>query len=156
IVAVQVAGARIFTPGVEHLASPAQEQIEGLSLEAVQPLHQTGSINLAIKRIERAEQATAFTQAFQGDLQVHVVAGVAAGIKRTKGRPEPAWAVAENAADANIIGQTGGGIVGPTIAGHDRAKPGLVLRLTVVRRREIVAGHDPVSAAAMARVAVRE
>ena len=64
------------------------------ALEAVQAAHQAALIDVAVERVERLEQRPAFAEAFQGDLQVHVVAGVAADVEGGVGGAEPGRAVA--------------------------------------------------------------
>ena len=90
------------------------------------------------------------------DLEVHVVAGVAGDVERGVGRAEPRGAVAEGAAGADVGRQAGGGVVGAAVAGDDGADAGLALAAAVVGLREVVAGHHPVGAAAVAAVAVGE
>ncbi len=82
--------------------------------------------------------------------------GIAADVERGVGRAEPGRAVTEDAAQPDIRGQAGASVAGAAMTGKDGADAGLDRRLAVVGGREVVAGHHPVRAAAVAGVVVGE
>src|SRR5262249_59543232 len=111
-----------------------------------------GTVDVSADAVKGVPQRPAFLQTLDADLHVHVVAGIAGGVEGGVGGAEPARAIAEDAADADIRGQTGLGVIGATMARDDGAHAGLVLALAVVGGREIIASHGPVGAAARARI----
>ncbi len=131
-----------------RLSSRSYACVSKLSRPCIRPVRSTSrlSVSNACSRLRRSARRSSVTWRFM------LLRRVAAGVERGVGGAEPAGAVAEDAAEADVVGQAGRGVVGAAMAGHDRADAGLVLALAVVGRREIVAGHDPVRAAAVAAV----
>ena len=154
--AVLVTRPRVFPLDVEHLAGPAQDQVEGLRLEAVQALHQPALVDLAIDGVEGLLQRAAVAEAIHRDLQVHVLPAVPARVERRVGAAEPGGPVAEDAAEADVGRHAAGRVVGAANARQDGAEAGLDRRHAIVGRREVIPGHDEVRAAAVTGIVVRE
>ena len=60
--AILILDALVFAADVEHLAGPAQDQIEGLGFEAVHRLGDAGAVDVAIEGVEGPQQVAAIVQ----------------------------------------------------------------------------------------------
>ncbi len=151
-----VAHARVFALYVEGVTGLAKYEVESLGVEAVETLDGAASVNATIEIVKAFEQRSAVGQVVEGDLEVHVVLSAAAHVERGERGAEPGRTVAKSGAGAGIGGQAADRVVGAAKARDDGADAGLVLAAAVVGLREVVAGHNPVRAAAVAAVAVGE
>ena len=157
--AVEVAGARLFAGDVERLRGPgsgcrSNAWVSKLSRPGIRPVRSTSRLSVS----NASEQAAAIARGGRGvTCEVHVVAGVAGGVERgdRPSRARPGRRRGCRRGGRRSAGRCGG-LLAPRWRARMEPRPGLIGRHAVVGGRIVVAGHDPVGAAAVAGVAVRE
>ena len=66
-------GLRVFLREIERLADAARDDVEGLLLEAIEPFHRAGAVDLPPQAVELGQQLAAVVEAFRRQRQLEVL-----------------------------------------------------------------------------------
>ncbi len=150
--AVPLYGAGVLFFQVKRFGSISQNQVERLLLERVQPFHQTGLVGRSVELIEVLQQTSAIGNPFKRRSQTHVVLRIATAAEGSVGGPQKSRAVRADAVQPDVSRHARLGVIGTALVSGNRTDRRASGQSAVVDIPVVVAGHQPVRAAAVAAV----